>query len=275
MNVLQEDSPRSAFSPPRGVSSSPTLQYSSQLPSKPKRKNISKAPFSLTLPRSYFEQLSQKNRVGPIYDSYTPLTVKTVFKTKVDYEKSSRKTIPKRPKEYPKVNPVAPRLTQKTIANEEDLPAIVLSPPLSRKENIDASLVRKRVVGFVDFDRQVKFMNKTEPSKVEYDLDYQIRESNSKYFRTNPNFSFKQFCIEKFEAKKQLGQQRFFIDKKYDLISKRTDLIVPDLSRASATKRQVSVPPYLFKGFYDYEKPSHHLKSPKFDLYVAPRAMKL
>ena len=222
-------------------------------------------PFDLCLSRDYYDRLALRSKASSANDSFRPLTSFILqTKTTVDYSRSLVKSLPKKTVAFPDQSSEHSPLARKISSGPTQ--KIVNSPKLELK---------KKLLGFVDFNKQIRFKIDRKKYSPEYDLDYSINEFNSKYHRTTSNFCFQPNSVEKFESRKVMGHQRYFYDKNYKLVKKNSSKNVPDFSKGLSRPNSSVTPPYNFKGFYDDKMKPSHMKVPSFDKYILQRAVKI
>lgn len=222
-------------------------------------------PFDLCLSRDYFARLALRSKASSANDSFRPLASFVLqTKTMVDYSRSLVKSLPRKTATFPERSPEPAPLAAKTSG--ESTHKRIRSPNLELK---------KKLLGFVDFNKQVRFRIERKKHSPELDLDYSISEFNSKYHRTTSNFCFQPNSVEKFESRKVKGHQRYFYEKNYKLVRQNSAKNIPDFSRGLSRPNSSVTPPYNFRGFYDDRAKPSHMKVPSFDKYILPRAVKI
>lgn len=221
-------------------------------------------PFSKTVGREYFDRLQELSRTSPLYDSYRPLNSNFKIKSFVNYERSQTKTEPKR---RPSTDWYIFKLKEQNSRQEK----------LNKsKEGSEAlNIIGRRTTGFVDFKRQVLHQPMSRPFGHELDLNYEISEHNSKFKKTILDIYFQQFCVEKFEARRNFAQQRFFYDKKFDLVERKMATNVPDFEKASGRAKLGPASACRFEGYYDLKKPTKECHTRAFEGYAQTRGVKL
>lgn len=224
----------------------------------------SKQPFSKTVGRQYFQRLHEISRTSPLYDSYKPLNSNFKIKSLVNYERSISKTEPKR-------RPSSDWIFFKS--KEQNSRQRSLEKSKEGKESLN--VVGKRTTGFVDFKRQVLHRPLSKPPGHELDLNYEISEQNSKFKKTILDIYFQQFCVEKFEARKNFAQQRFFYDKKFDFVERKLATKIPDFEKGPGRGKLAPSSACLFEGYYDVKKSSNENHARAFEGYVQKRNVKL